>query len=918
MPRSTSTSDSVNDLLMLQQDQEKEKQSPPFDLSISTLDVSTLLHSTNSNKQQQLKESQNKKTLWFGFPRSQVHILCLALLIIIIGLTAAVVFIRIGIQNAARDAQHEFDKTVDVMMSNLQTTWRDYTTAAVWIQEACGVGKERLLLLDNFDDIIYQNWSSCSRQDFYELTQAIKSMGMDYEAMVWVANITHAERAAVEQEGKEYFASQGVPYLGHFTTFTPVESNKTNATWTDILRPIPASESAFYFICRYVEPLTTFVSNDVDIWRDPSYQWGITQGIKTGAPFIGRALPLPRDPVIYYFQPEFKSNRTTFQSRMAVHPYARPGLGGLGINVRIYMNLAMDRAYIRDSRIRELSLYMYDIPTDFEREIASIAGKEPLGRYQATIHNSTLFMGGLRSVKRVVDGSSALRSEHEVVTIGNSISMEQALGDDSFKYTVVPYRHPGREWKIIFVDSEGNFEAQTTLFVGLGGAIIFLSCLLVASWMVTSVRRSHQIHVVHSMAKAEKAAIVVANAEKAARAERELNDYIAHEVRNPLAAALAASSFVMNELDLDQVDHNGCKRAREDISVIHSSLTFINDLLRNMLDVHRAANEQLTMDPVPTDVMNDILQPVATLLFTKDTPNVKVEVTCEPEDLVVAIDRIRLKQIILNLANNSRKFVDEGFIRLRALILTNEDGTEWMQLSVEDSGPGIPLTRRKKLFVKFQDSLDSLHQGTGIGLCLCNQLVHLMEGDIYLDEDYHSGIHGCPGSRFVVELPTPPLRDFQQVEDAKAESGKSSHHQLVAEVPETIPLPESLSVLFVDDDLVLRKLFTRAIRKVCPGWSIQEAANGETALEKAKDQTFDLIFLDMYMASIEKQWLGTETVRAMRAHGITSIICGLSANDMEANFLQVGANAFMMKPFPCEAGPLRSELVRILSSQKSD
>ena len=68
------------------------------------------------------------------------------------------------------------------------------------------------------------------------------------------------------------------------------------------------------------------------------------------------------------------------------------------------------------------------------------------------------------------------------------------------------------------------------------------------------------------------------------------------------------------------------------------------------------------------------------------------------------------------------------------------------------------------------------------------------------------------------------------------------------------------------------------------------------------------------MASVEKQLLGTETVRALRARGVDSIICGLSANDMEQQFVEAGANGFLFKPFPCETETLSAELVRILGT----
>jgi CheY-like chemotaxis protein len=101
---------------------------------------------------------------------------------------------------------------------------------------------------------------------------------------------------------------------------------------------------------------------------------------------------------------------------------------------------------------------------------------------------------------------------------------------------------------------------------------------------------------------------------------------------------------------------------------------------------------------------------------------------------------------------------------------------------------------------------------------------------------------------------------------------------------------------------------------VAPGWSFREASNGETALRLVETEQFDLIFMDMYMASVEKQLLGTETVVALRRKGIDCRICGLSANDKESEFLEAGADAFTFKPFPCEARALTQELCRVLYS----
>jgi len=284
---------------------------------------------------------------------------------------------------------------------------------------------------------------------------------------------------------------------------------------------------------------------------------------------------------------------------------------------------------------------------------------------------------------------------------------------------------------------------------------------------------------------------------------------------------------------------------------------------------------------------------------------------------------MRLKQVVLNLAANSVKFVTKGFVRLRSIVVENA-----VQIHVEDSGPGIPPEKRDKLFARFQESLDELNQGTGIGLSICKSLSDLMGAKLGLDEGYDSGIKGSPGTRFVLFLNQAPI-DLETTMDhdgsgetnidiAEAEPKKVSvSGKMIEELnSEELgrELPEKLSVLFVDDDTILRKMFTRSLRRVCPTWEVYEASNGETAIQISELMTFDLIFIDQYMASVEKQLLGTETAKAMRSRGSQAIIVGLSANDREEEFLDAGANYFCLKPFPCEKDALKKELHRVLGT----
>jgi signal transduction histidine kinase len=193
-------------------------------------------------------------------------------------------------------------------------------------------------------------------------------------------------------------------------------------------------------------------------------------------------------------------------------------------------------------------------------------------------------------------------------------------------------------------------------------------------------------------------------------AERTLGDYVAHEVRNPVAAAISACTFVKAAVNeepplMEEMTRQSC---REDVDIIHYSLQFVNDLLRNMLEIHRARDKQVRVEMEVTDLLRDVLEPVDSMLYRRNA-GFKVILDCT-NSLFVLSDRLRLKQIILNLALNSAKFIDGGdanFIRLGAAEINGV-----VQLSVCDSGPGVPLDKRSNLFSKFQPSLDVMNQGT--------------------------------------------------------------------------------------------------------------------------------------------------------------------------------------------------------------
>jgi signal transduction histidine kinase len=562
-----------------------------------------------------------------------------------------------------------------------------------------------------------------------------------------------------------------------------------------------------------------------------------------------------------------------------------------------------------EQEAKDVAVLPFHIATILERSFEEYPAPMVMYAYDVTLAGQSDFLGGAEYFYKS-KGTGRIRILPEV-------SLETLTRGGS-RLQLRDLEILDRKWKIVYAAPDHAF-VPTIIYILLGGILIMSAGLFLSVWVYTNADRQNRMNQLRAQTESEKAAVIIEAAQKAMRGERELNDFIAHEVRNPLAAAMSASSFVAASVN-DEVKPFSTLRAavNDDLRIIDNALHFINDLLRNMLDMQRAHSNQLSINYAPVDILKDVFSPVDAMLYRRGN-DIQVQVECPP-NLVIVSDRLRLKQIVLNLGRNSLKFVNKGFIRLRAAV---DDVDNSVLIYIEDSGPGIPLEKRKKLFAKFQESLDSLHQGTGIGLCLCLNLMDLMGGEIMLDEEYDSGIPGQPGTRFVIRLNCPPL----SIKDICLEDFQGGTRHLANTGPEVdakpegeFDLPNDLSLLFVDDDMVLRKLFARAIGKIMPQWKFQEAANGEAALKLIEGNVneFDLIFVDQYMASAEKQLLGTETVRAMRAMGVPARICGLSANDVQHGFEDAGANAFMFKPFPTKPEAMKLELTRILACRPED
>lgn len=198
---------------------------------------------------------------------------------------------------------------------------------------------------------------------------------------------------------------------------------------------------------------------------------------------------------------------------------------------------------------------------------------------------------------------------------------------------------------------------------------------------------------------------------------------ISHEIRTPLNAIIGFSSM----LPTAESD----EEANEYLSIIRSNNGLLLQLIDDILDL--AKIEAGTLDFSKTTFsVNDLMDQVihsARLGLDND----KVEMLCYKQEVDYQIHscRNRIMQVLINLVNNSMKFTKEGSISVGYNYLPDENR---LQFFVRDTGIGIPEDKQKEIFERFV-KLDPFVQGSGLGLSICEMIIHTIGGDIWVESE---------------------------------------------------------------------------------------------------------------------------------------------------------------------------------------
>ncbi len=360
---------------------------------------------------------------------------------------------------------------------------------------------------------------------------------------------------------------------------------------------------------------------------------------------------------------------------------------------------------------------------------------------------------------------------------------------------------------------------------------------------------------------------------------------VSHELRTPMNAILGMIDLALR----NDLSHT----VRDYLSTARESADLLLGLLNNLLDSAKIASGHLELESAPLSI-GQIVDQTAHVLAARAGEKGLAFHYAVPDNVPPSVlgDKLRLRQVLLNLGGNAVKFTERGEVSLDVQVESLDRGEACLKFVIRDTGVGIPqedLDRIFKPFTQADASTARQFGGTGLGLSISADLVAMMRGKLWAESEPDEG------SIFYFTVCLPVSSELVPSREASTTSFPA--------------LAKALRILLVEDNSASQKLAVHLFREA--GHAVDVAEDGRKALEMIEEAAYDVVLMDVQMPVMDGL-TATAAIRAREPPGTHVPIIAMTARAMKGDrerCLAAGMDEYISKPI--DAGQVFAEIRRL-------